>query len=409
MEKIKETLSVCPICFKEIKADVVEDKNIFLIKKCEKHGQFKCLLEKDINLYHKLMNKDFLAHRLEFTNLIIPITFRCNLHCSVCYSAKTSKVDLSIRQIKKIISNYKGRSMVISGGEPTTRKELPEIVSIISMHNTPILATNGIKLASYDYVRKLKKSGLKYILFSLDALDEKIYKKIGKDSLLKKRLKALENIKKVGMKVILSMMLVANVNESEIKKIFDFCIKNHDFIREMRIRSMAPVGRYFRKKKYHLSELMEIVCESIGVDKQALLKEFDFWSLIWKNFKNKEYVHRPCSFTFHLKVRNGKVSPLFEKFSIEKFKNFKFKRLLLLFYLVKIFGFSILVRYILNNFDGLKTLFDSKEFFKISLRSWPTKHDIDLQEIERCQTGYVLNNEKTESFCYINSVRNLCD
>jgi uncharacterized radical SAM superfamily Fe-S cluster-containing enzyme len=284
------------------------------------------------------------------------------------------------------------------------REDLPEIVKVIIEYgNIPILATNGIKLADYNYVWELKKAGLKYIMFSLDALDEKIYKKIGKEPLLEARLKALENIRKMKMKVIISMMLVKNVNECEIKKIFNFCVKNRDFIRELRIRSMVPIGRYLKKEKCYLSELMKDVCASIGIDRQALLNEFDFWKIFENTFRNREYVHRPCSFTFHLKIQNGNFFSPFTQFSAKKLKNLRFKRLILLCWLIKIFGFSTLFRYVFNNFSGLKTLFDSKKIFKISLRSWPTKYDIDLQEIERCQTGYLLDDQRVEPFCYANS------
>ena len=58
----------------------------------------------------------------------------------------------------------------LSGGEPTMRDDLPEIIHMGRKKGFTFfqLNTNGIRLAREDgYARKLKKAGLKYSISSV--------------------------------------------------------------------------------------------------------------------------------------------------------------------------------------------------------------------------------------------------
>ena len=63
------------------------------------------------------------------------MTQRCNLNCVGCYSANSKRnasPDLPLADIEVILTKLKGMnvdSLVISGGEPFLRKDLPDIVS----------------------------------------------------------------------------------------------------------------------------------------------------------------------------------------------------------------------------------------------------------------------------------------
>lgn len=63
------------------------------------------------------------------------VTQRCNLNCVGCYSANSKRnasPDLPLADIEVILTKLKGMnvdSLVISGGEPFLRKDLPDIVS----------------------------------------------------------------------------------------------------------------------------------------------------------------------------------------------------------------------------------------------------------------------------------------
>jgi MoaA/NifB/PqqE/SkfB family radical SAM enzyme len=84
--------------------------------------------------------------------------------------------DLSIDEIKSVLRKVgKGKRIVLMGGEPTIREDLPEIIKLIRKSgNYPILYTNGLKLADISYVKKLKKAGLKQVIITLDGFDPKV-------------------------------------------------------------------------------------------------------------------------------------------------------------------------------------------------------------------------------------------
>lgn len=345
--------------------------------------------------------------QLTYKSLIINITYRCNLKCPICYtSSPSSNKDLHINKISNIAKNYRKKVIVISGGEPTTRTDLPQIIKIINKQNVPFLATNGIKLVDYNYLLKLKKSGLKYILFSFNGFNDKIYKKINGRPLLKTKLKALKNIKKAKMKIILSVLLVRGVNDTEenLKKIFDYFIQNKFFIRELKIRVMSPIGRYENKKSYIMSELLDIICKSFRINKSDILNEIEYMKKIDDNFNR--YSVKPCKIDFFFKIKNNKIIPLIQKNDLEKIDKSRFKKLILFYYTIKRFGIkTIFKQWLLEN-----KLFDYKDMFiygqnilKIGLRVWPNKLNIDLMENRKCRTG-ILQNNKFLPFCYANII-----
>jgi len=74
----------------------------------------------------------------------------------------------------------------------------------------------------------------------------------------------------------------------------------------------------------------------------------------------------------------------------------------ILVYTIKIFTEYTLT--FKTKFDFTSTLFETDKFLLIDLRSWPSKHDVDLQEISNCGTGYFMQN-KIFSFCYYNIIK----
>ncbi len=218
METIKDhTKSLCPECYKKIDATVVTDGDrVIMIKNCQTHGTFRGLVEKDVNFYKKIISAkkdDSNFNRC----LMINITHACNLKCHLCYlPRRDTKKDPSMEAIKKAIRNYPGPAISLSGGEPTMREELPEIISYITEEEKiPILVTNGVKLSDYDYLKKLKDAGLLIINFSCNGFTEDVFLSIENAPLLNIKMKALSNIKKLGIKTQFSFTMSEGINENQ--------------------------------------------------------------------------------------------------------------------------------------------------------------------------------------------------
>ena len=103
------------------------------------------------------------------------VTARCNLRCEQCnvIYANADQEECTIDQIERIARNLAsiGTSMVLlTGGEPFMRRDLPEIAETFIKHGVhPRLQTNGF--ASEDQLRKMAEAGCNDISISLDSLD----------------------------------------------------------------------------------------------------------------------------------------------------------------------------------------------------------------------------------------------
>jgi len=103
------------------------------------------------------------------------ITARCNLTCQQCniIYANSDTRECTIDEIKLIGDNLAeiGTAIILlTGGEPFVRKDLPEIIEVFESRNIHVrMQTNG--LASEEMIQKSIESGGKDISISLDTLN----------------------------------------------------------------------------------------------------------------------------------------------------------------------------------------------------------------------------------------------
>ena len=102
------------------------------------------------------------------------ITARCNLTCKQCniIYANSDVRECTLEEVKRIADNFAamGVAMVLlTGGEPFTRQDLPEIIREFESRGVHVrMQTNG--LASEERIRKVVEFGGRDISISLDSL-----------------------------------------------------------------------------------------------------------------------------------------------------------------------------------------------------------------------------------------------
>ncbi len=100
----------------------------------------------------------------------------CNLRCRMCgaVDARKHEEDLTLDQIQTIADNLDKMGagvIILTGGEPFLRQDLPDVVRIFSKKGFEVrLQTNGV-LATEDRVKEVIKAGIKDVTISLDSLD----------------------------------------------------------------------------------------------------------------------------------------------------------------------------------------------------------------------------------------------
>ena len=406
---IKKTKSLSPITYEEVDAEIFhEDGKVFLEKRDEEGNTYKSLVEEDPDFY-RLMTRDEVSSQVPPHAIDLYVSERCNLSCPLCYEDVGGKKGLALAEIEEVLRDIKGKVVVLMGREPTCREELPEIIRLASRQNRTNLLTNGIKLADHEYLLELKQAGLDNITFSFNGFDDEIYRKLNGKPLLDIKLKALENIKKAGIPTVLSATLAKGINDDQVRQLCDYCFDNQSFIYELRIRSAMPVGRHIeRVEAFCMSEMVDLVANSLEIQREDILKEYDFWQQVVQEAKRfpvptviRRFVRtRLCSLNFHVKRKNGRYSCLGKHVDPDGIKRARFKEPHVVYSMLKAYG----PRYILKSLSILfKLPYAGKknDTLMIVLRIWPSVHNVDMAEMKKCATQYYKRG-KSLPFCYAN-------
>lgn len=306
MEILKNTESLCPKCLRKIPAKLVADEGKVKIKKeCKIHGPFEDIYWNDIEHYRWIIsfyeNGNGVEnpktsrklgcpfdcglcneHKSHTVLGIIDITNRCNLSCPVCFASANSSEKIyepTYEQIKEmllsLIKNLPVRcyAFQFSGGEPTLRDDLPDLVKLgKDLGFLYIMVdTNGIRISrDFNYLKKLKDAGLDSFYLQFDGLDDSIYKKTRGIAMLKDKIHAIENCRKVGISVVLVVTLIKGVNDSQIGGIIKFAVENSDIIRCVNFQPISFSGN---------ASKMEI--------QKSRITNYDFINLVEKQTNGK--------------------------------------------------------------------------------------------------------------------------
>ncbi|MDN5309263.1 MAG: 7,8-dihydro-6-hydroxymethylpterin dimethyltransferase [Methanolobus sp.] len=304
MRLIKCTLSICPECLTKIEARVfTEDGKVFIEKKCPSHGIFKDMYWSDAELYEKfeayhvlgkgvsnplVMGTDHfldcgLCHNHETSTILanIDVTNRCNLNCPVCFAnARKSGLiyEPDIEQIKKMLIMLKNEKPVpcyavqFSGGEPTVRDDLPEIIGMakdLDFQHLQI-ATNGVRLAQdVDFARTLRESGLHTVYLSFDGIGEEPYRKMRGFNAFPMKNTAIRNCREAGLtSVVLVPTLEKGVNDHQIGDILNFASERLDVVKGVNFQPVAFTGRIDQSeresKRLTIPDFLMLVEEQTG-------------------------------------------------------------------------------------------------------------------------------------------------
>jgi len=171
------------------------------------------------------------SHLLQFSKDKKPVvvwnmTRRCNLKCVHCYAqAKDIEFEneLSTEEGKALIddlASFGSPVILFSGGEPTLRKDLPELAAYARKKGMrAVISTNGT-LIDRNMAKKLKDVGLSYVGVSLDGTRETNDKFRGMRGAFDAALRGLHNCQEEGIKVGLRFT-INKQNVRDIPAIFD--------------------------------------------------------------------------------------------------------------------------------------------------------------------------------------------
>ena len=193
------------------------------------------------------------------TNLRISLTQDCNYHCFFCHRegqrflARNEMTPEEIERLVRIASRLGIRKVKLTGGEPTVRSDILEIVRRIKPHVVDLsMTTNGSRLK--ELAKPLAKAGLDRVNVSLHSLKPDVYRRITGVDMLDVVLEGIEEAVKYLSPVKLNMTVMKGLNEGEIWDMVDFAAKTGAILQLIELEAPREVEEtaFFRKYFYPL-------------------------------------------------------------------------------------------------------------------------------------------------------------
>lgn len=219
-------------------------------------------------------------------NKLLQLSIACNQKCVFCtldkylklefpnfttkpfINYKTTKFGISTSEAKREILESDCKELTFVGGEPTLRSDLIELISFAKKNNIKMIAlnTNGVKLSNNDYVKKLKKAGLDYVLLSLHSHTQQDSEIIsGIKGNFKKTLKGIENSLNQKLKVNL-VYVIYSKNYKQLREFVKFIhtkFPSVDMINFVFIKSNDEDLNKIRSLMPRLTEVKDYLREAI--------------------------------------------------------------------------------------------------------------------------------------------------
>ena len=467
MQTIKETKSLCPECLQVLPATIFEEDNkVYITKTCPQHGKTTELYWSDYDLYQKANEFEEIGTGLEnprtqtklgcpldcgicpehksHTGLaIIDVTNRCNLTCPVCFANAAAAgyvYEPTKQQIFDMLENLKQNKPVqppglqFSGGEPTIRKDLPELIKKakeLGFHHVEV-NTNGLRLANdLKFAETLVEAGLSTIYLQFDGLTPDVYKFTRGLDLLDIKMKAIENCRKAGLSIVLVVTLVKGVNDHQIGDIIRFAKDNFDIVRCVNVQPVSICGRIAQDEREKMRITIPDFMKDVEEQTEDKIKVSDFYpvpvvvplSKAVASLKDKRYVeftaHQHCGMATYLFIEDDDMIPINRYGNVDKFiesmtkvyedakKGNKKRAKLRLVGTLRHIKFGLLRKYLLpilksGSYESLGKL--HRKMLLISAMHFMDPYNFDLQRVQRCCIHYAVPDGRIIPFCTMNSI-----
>lgn len=281
---LDRTQSICPICRKQTEAFYIEEQGrVNFVKVCPEHGVFKTTAAEQAEDYREWVKSKVVNippktamtegdpedkscplhcgtcenHLQTACCVLIDLTDRCNQHCPYCFAKSELDADRggepTLEEIGKKydllleLGEERPFNIQLSGGEPTVREDLPQIIKMARDKGFDYVQinTNGRRLALEDgYAEILKKAGATVIFMQFDGTRDDIYEKLRGEPLFEIKKKAIRNCEKAGLPVTLVPTVTDGVNTDNIGEMMDFMVENVNVVKGIHFQPVSFFGRH---------------------------------------------------------------------------------------------------------------------------------------------------------------------
>jgi len=336
-EILSATQALCPQCLKRLPALRVRRGNeVWLTRVCPEHGPAQAVIwrgDPAFELWRRPKTPSAppvvqtraergcpfdcglcAEHGQHTCTAVVEVTQRCTLGCPVCYASSSAgagaEPDPSVAELARRLAALRRAAgtcnLQLSGGEPTSRDDLPEIIAAARPLGFGLvqLNTNGLRLGGErGYAESLAEAGLQSVFLQFDGPDEACVALRGRP-LLAQKLAALEACARAGLGVVLVPTLLRGVNEHALGDILRLGLKHAPTVRGVHFQPASTFGRFpgplDEARRLTLPEVLRLLVAQSG----GMLRAEDFHP--------PGCEHERCSFSARFALRQGRLWPLAE-------------------------------------------------------------------------------------------------
>lgn len=157
--------------------------------------------------------------------LRISVTDRCNMRCVYCMPSNNTEWFeqtnvLTYEEIVRLTKIFVGlgiEKIRVTGGEPTVRREVENLISALSkIHGIKSISMTTNGLLFYNMAQQLKDAGLGSVNISLDTFKPDRFKAMGGVDGLDKVLRSIKAADDAGLKVKINAVVMRGWNDDEV-------------------------------------------------------------------------------------------------------------------------------------------------------------------------------------------------
>ncbi len=174
----------------------------------------------------------------------LALTYRCNINCSHCYNQRRESTELNTDEWKKIIKTLWDNGIPhidFTGGEPTLRDDLPELITYAEdLGLITGLLTNGVRLADAAFVDRLKEAGLDYVQVTVESPLAEVHNRMVESDSFARTVQGIKNASARSIHVITNSTITA-ANRASMDGLVPF-LKNLG-VRSFAVNSIIKAGK----------------------------------------------------------------------------------------------------------------------------------------------------------------------
>ncbi len=272
------TTALCATCLRVVEAkEIIQDGQVFLLKRCRAHGAQRVLLASDAD-YWRMARERFLKageqvarpntafrfgcpydcgicteHEQHGCLTLLEINDHCNLRCPTCYAGsgpeRAEQKDLATieRMLDCIVRNEVEPDIVqVSGGEPTLHPQFFEVLD--ACRRRPIrhlmVNTNGLRIAQdAAFAEQLASYAPGFeVYLQFDSLRERPLVELRGADLRRVREQALARLDELNLSTTLVVTVRRGLNDDELGEIIRFAVGRR-CVRGVTFQPVQEAGR----------------------------------------------------------------------------------------------------------------------------------------------------------------------